>query len=158
MHGIIDAVLAFLHLNLGGTANTDNGNTASQLGKTLLQFLTVIVRRCLLGLGADLVATCFDLGLFADTVNDGGFILGDLDALGRAQHLEGHAVERNADFLRDYCPLCQDREVFQHRLATIAKARCLHSGNLQTATQTVDDECGQCLTLDVFSNDQKRAT
>jgi hypothetical protein len=51
---------------------------------------------------------------------------------------------------------CQDSDIFQHRLATIAEARGLYSRDLQAAAQLVDDERGQGLTLDVFHDDQQR--
>ncbi len=44
MHGVVNAVLAFLHLDLGRTANADHGHTTGKLGKTFLQLFTVIVR------------------------------------------------------------------------------------------------------------------
>ncbi len=44
----------------------------------------------------------------------------------------------------------------QHRFATVTEARCLHSSNLQAATQFVHDECRQGFALNVFGDDQKR--
>src|SRR5688572_11270345 len=42
---VFDAGLLFLHLDLGGRADLDHGNTAGELGYTLLQLLLVVVRR-----------------------------------------------------------------------------------------------------------------
>ena len=43
MHRVIDAILAFLDLDLGRTADTDHRYTARQFGQPLLQLFTIIV-------------------------------------------------------------------------------------------------------------------
>src|ERR1700747_3285716 len=48
MHRVINAVLAFLHLDLGRAADADHRDAARELGETLLQLLTVVVRGGLL--------------------------------------------------------------------------------------------------------------
>ena len=48
---VIDAILLFLDFDLGGAADLDDGNAASQLGQTLLELLLVVVRGGLLDLG-----------------------------------------------------------------------------------------------------------
>ncbi len=47
-------------------------------------------------------------------------------------------------------------DVFQHGLAAIAEARCLHCCHFQTAAQLVDDQRGQRLTLDLLGDDEQR--
>src|SRR5690606_10875458 len=42
--GVLDAVLALLELDLGGSADLDDRDTAGQLGQALLQLLAVVVR------------------------------------------------------------------------------------------------------------------
>ena len=54
MHRVFDAVLALLHLDLGGAADADHRDAAGQLGQPLLQLLTVVVGGRLLDLRADL--------------------------------------------------------------------------------------------------------
>ena len=54
VQGVFDAILLFLHLGLGGRTDIDDGNAAGQLGQTLLQLLTVVVRRGVLDLLLDL--------------------------------------------------------------------------------------------------------
>jgi hypothetical protein len=39
MHRIINAILALLHLDLGGAADADHRNAARELRETLLQLL-----------------------------------------------------------------------------------------------------------------------
>jgi hypothetical protein len=43
VHGIIHAILALLHLDLGSTADADYCDTTCEFGKTLLEFLTVVI-------------------------------------------------------------------------------------------------------------------
>ena len=50
----------------------------------------------------------------------------------------------------------EHRDVFQHRLATIAEARGFDRANLQRAAQFVHDERRERFAFDVFSNDQQR--
>lgn len=44
VEGVVDAVLLFLHFNFRRAPDADDGNAASELGKTFLQLFAVIVR------------------------------------------------------------------------------------------------------------------
>ena len=59
---VFHASLLFLHLDFGGGADLDHGNTAGQLGHALLQLLTVVVAGGFLDLDADLLDARFDVG------------------------------------------------------------------------------------------------
>ena len=54
VQGIVDAILAFLDLDLGRAADADHRDAARELGETLLKLLTVVVRGGLLDLRLDL--------------------------------------------------------------------------------------------------------
>jgi hypothetical protein len=54
VHGVLDAVLVLLHLDLGRSADADDGDAARELGQPLLQLLAVIIGCGLLDLRADL--------------------------------------------------------------------------------------------------------
>ena len=43
VHGILDACLLFLHLNLGGSTDFENRNAANELGKALLELLAIVI-------------------------------------------------------------------------------------------------------------------
>src|SRR5690606_28126878 len=90
VQSVVDAVLALLHLDFGRTTDLDHGNATGELGKTLLQLLAVVVRGGLLDLRLDLRNAAGDVFLGAGTVDDGCVLLGDLDALGSAEHVDGH--------------------------------------------------------------------
>src|SRR5207248_6761335 len=57
---------------------------------------------------------------------------------------------------RDRLAAGQNRDVLQHSLAAIPEARRLDGGDLQAATQTVDDEGSERFALDVFRDNHKR--
>src|SRR5216684_3747874 len=156
MHRVINAVLALLHFDLGRAADADHRDAACELGQTLLQLLTVVVRGGFLDLRLDLADAGLDVGLLAGTVDDGGVLLVDHHLLGATEHGERDVLELDAEVFRDRLTAGQHRDVLQRGLAAIAEARRLHRGNLEATTEPVDDERGQCLAFDVFSHDDER--
>src|SRR5205823_9480642 len=82
MKRVVDAVLALLDLDLGGTADLDHGNAASELGETLLELLTVVVAGGVLDLLADSLGAAFDCVMSPGAIDDGGVVLVDRNALG----------------------------------------------------------------------------
>jgi len=60
MHGIVDPVLAFLHLDFGRPTDADHRYPASELGEPLLQLLAIIVRSRLFDLRLDLLDAALD--------------------------------------------------------------------------------------------------
>ncbi len=153
---VLDPVLLLLHLDLGRTADADDGDAAGELGQTLLQLLAIVVRGGLLDLRLDLADPGFDVLLLAGAADDGGVFLVDHDLAGAAEHVDGHAFELHAEFIGDQLTSGQDRDVLQHRLAAIAEAGRLDGGDFQAAAQTIDDQRGQRLAFDVFGDDQQR--
>ena len=99
--GVLDAVLLLLQLDLGGCADLDDGNAAGQLGEALLQLLAIPVAVGVVDLGLDLVDPAGDLVLLTATIDDGGVVLGDDDALGLAEQVEGDVLELQADLFAD---------------------------------------------------------
>ena len=156
MHGVVDAVLLLLDLDLGGAADADHRDAARELGEALLELLAVVVGGRLLDLRLDLADTGLDVRLGACAVDDRGVLLLDAHALGTAEHVEGHVLELDPEVLRDRLAGGQDRDVLEHGLATVAEARRLHRSNLQAAAQLVDHERRERLALDVLGDDEKR--
>src|SRR5260370_13052174 len=156
MHRVIDAILALPHLDFGRAADADHRDAARELGQTLLQLFTVVVRGGFLDLRLDLRDAGFDVGLLAGAVDDGGVLLVDHHLLGATEHGERDVLELDAEVFRDRLAAGQHRDVLQHGLAAIAEARSLDGGNLQPTTQTGDDQGGQSLAFDVFRDNHKR--
>src|SRR5690606_29391437 len=156
MQGVVDAVLLLLDLDLGRTANADDGHAAGQLGETLLQLLAVVVGSGFLDLLLDLIDTTLDLGLLAGAVDDGGVLLLDHHLLGLAQHVERDVLKLDAEVFANGGAAGEDGDVFEHGLAAVAKARSLDGSHLQAATQLVDDERGKCFALAILGNDEQR--
>ena len=83
----------------------------------------------------------------AGAVDDRGVFLLHHHLLGFAEVVQGRLLERQANLVGDHGATGQDRDVLQHGLATVTEARRLHSGNLDDATDGVDDERGERLAL-----------
>jgi hypothetical protein len=97
MHRVVNAILALLHLDLGGAADADHRDAAGQLGEALLELLAVIVRRGLLDLSLDLVDPALDVGLLAGAVDDRGVLLLDHHLLGATEHGERDVLQLDAE-------------------------------------------------------------
>ena len=156
MHGVVNAVLLLLDLDLGRAADLDDGDAAGELGQALLELLAVVVRGGLLDLRLDLGDAALEVGLLARAVDDRGVVLLDDDLLGLAEHVERDVLELDAEVLGDQLAAGQDRDVLEHRLAAIAEARRLDGRDLEAAAQLVDDQGGQRLAFDVLGDDQQR--
>src|SRR5690606_12448772 len=106
-------------LDLGRAADADHRDAASELGETLLELLTVVVRGGLLDLLLDLGDAALDLFLLAGAVDDRGVLLLDAHLLGAAEHVERHVLELDAEVLGDDLAAGEDRDVLEHGLAAI---------------------------------------
>ena len=84
------------------------------------------------------------------------FSLAMRDALGAAEHVEGHVLELDAEVFGDDLAAGEDGDVLEHGLAAIAEARSLDGGDLQAATELVDDEGRESLAFDVLGDDEQR--
>ena len=157
-HGVLDAVLLLLELDLGGRADLQDRDTAGQLGETLLQLLAVVVGVGVLDLGLDLVDATLDVVLGAAALDDRGLVLRDDDLAGTAEQVERDVLELQADLFGDDLTTGEDRHVLQHRLAALAEAGGLHGSRLERAADLVDDERGESLALDVLSDDHERTS
>ena len=156
MHGVIDPILALLHLDLARPADPDDRDAAGELGQPLLQLLAIVVGGGLLDLGLDLADAAFDVGLLAGAVDDGGVLLLDGQLLGAPQHGERDVLELDAEVLADGLATGQDRDVLQHGLAAIPEAGRLDGRDLEAAAQLVDHQRRERLALDLLGDDHQR--
>ena len=77
--------------------------------------------------------------------------------LALTEQIQRGVLELEPDFLADDLTTGEDGDVLQHGLATLAEARGLDGCRLERATDLVDDQRGESLTLDVLSDDHQRA-
>src|SRR5690606_15848472 len=157
-HGVLDAVLALLELDLGRGAGLDDRDTAGQLGQALLQLLAVVVAVRVVDLGADLVDPTGDGVGITGTLDDRGLVLGDDNLASVAQQVQLRGLQLEADLLGDDLAAGEDRDVGQHGLATVTEARSLDGDGLEVATDLVDHQGRQGLALDVLGDDRQRLT
>src|SRR3989440_4593962 len=155
-HGVLDAVLALLQLDLGGRADLDDRDAAGQLGQPLLQLLPVVVGVALVDLGADLVDPALDLVGVTGTVDDRGLVLGHDHLAGATEQVEGDVLQLEADLFADDLATGQGGDVDQHGLAAVTEAGGLDGHRLEGTPDLVDDQGGQRLALDVLGDDQQR--
>src|SRR6266545_742716 len=155
-HGVLDAVLALLQLDLGGRADLDDRDAAGQLGQPLLQLLPVVVGVALLDLGTDLVDPALDLVGVTGTVHDGGLVLGHDQLAGAAQDVQPDAVQPEPSRRGDDLPTGEDGDIGQHGLAAVAEAGRLDRDRRERAAHLVHDQGGQGLAIDVLGDDQQR--
>ena len=73
-----------------------------------------------------------------------------------AEHVESDFLEFDAELFADELAACEDRDIFQHRFAAIAKARSFDSDDFKASAEAVDDESCKCFAFDIFSDDEKR--
>ena len=67
-------------------------------------------------------------------------------------------LELQTDFIGDDRAAREDRDVLQHGLATIAKARGLDGSNLEDAADVVDHERRESFAFDVFADHEQGTT
>src|SRR6202163_4298591 len=156
MHRVVHAILALPHFDFGRAADADHRDAAGELGQTLLQLLTVVVRGGFLDLRLDLIDAGLDVGLLAGAAHDRGVLLVDHHLLGATEHGERDVLHFDAEIFRDRLTAGQHCDVLQHGLAAISEARSLHGCDLQTATQAVDDQGGERFAFDIFSDNHQR--
>ena len=132
-------------------------HAAGELRHALLELFLVVVAGGFLDLGADGGHARLDLVFLAGAVDDRRVFLGDLDALGLAEVLQGHVLELEAELFGDDRAAREDGDVFQHGLAAVAEARGLHGAGLEDAAQVVHHQGGERLAVDVFGDDEERA-
>src|SRR5579862_8969724 len=156
MHCIFHAGFLFLHFGFGCGADFNDGYATDQFRQPLLQLLAVVVAGGLVDLAANFFHAAFDLSVLAFAFDDGRVVLVDGDLLGLAEVGDLNVLELDAEIFGDGLAAGQDRDILQHRLATIAEARSLDGRDLQRATQLVDDERSKRFAFHVLCDDEQR--
>ncbi|KAG2021770.1 hypothetical protein GB937_004732 [Aspergillus fischeri] len=158
VESIDNTVLLLTDLNLGGTTDLDDGNTARELGQTLLELLLLVFR----GAGvrhdtADLLAALGNGVLAALTVQDDGILLGDGDGAGGTKHVGGELLELDVELISEDGTVGKDGKIAKDALAVVTESGSLDGSDLQLATELVQNADGESLTLNVLGDDDQGA-
>ena len=100
-----------LHLDFGCGADLDQRHAAGELRHALLQLFLVVVAGRFLDLHADLLDAAFDVLLVAGSVDECRIFLCALHLLDAAEVLQGHVLQLQAQFLRDYATAGKRRDI-----------------------------------------------
>lgn len=158
VQGVNDTVLLLADLNLRGTADLDDGNTAGELSETLLELLLLV-----LGGGGvshdttDLLAALGNVVLAALAVEDDGVLLGDGDSSSGAEHVGGELLELDVELIGEDSSVGENSEITEDALAVVTEAGGLDGGDLELTTELVQDADSESLTLNVLGDDDQRA-
>ena len=155
MKGVLHASFLFLHLGFGSCTHVDDSNTAGQLGQTLLKLFAVVIRGGFLNLTTDLIHAALDVRRFSSTFHDGGVFFVDHDRLGPPEVFNLDVLQLDSEVLGDASATSEDRNVFQHGLATVTEARSLDGTDADRSSEFVHHEGGQGFAFDVFGNDHQ---
>ena len=142
VHRVLDPSLLFLHLGFGRGANLDDGHTANEFGKALLELFPVVVRRSVLDLRPDLLNSPLDSLCAPTALNNCCVVLVDGHSLGLTQVLDPDAFELEAKVLSNRLATGKDRDVLEHLLTPVTETRSFDSSSLQGTPKLVDNECG----------------
>ncbi len=86
------------------------------------------------------------------------FSLSIVTRLVRPEVLELNVLKFDAEVFGDALTAGEHREIFQHRLATIAEARGFHRRHLQGAAELVHDQGRERFAFHVFRDDEERTS
>src|SRR5215831_18973976 len=140
---VFDASFLLFHLGLGRSADVDDRNAAGEFRQALLQFLAIVIAGRLLNLTTNLSDATLDVSVFTSAFDNRGVFLVDSDALGFAEVLELNVLKLDTEVFADQSAAGEHRDVFQHRLATIAETGSFDRADLQRAAQFVNDQSRQ---------------
>src|SRR6516162_2669901 len=153
---VFDTGLLFLHFDFGRSSHFDDRNSAGELRETLLQLFTIVIRRRLLDLGADLGDAAFDRRFLPRTFNYSGVILVNDHSFGAAEIFDRNVFQLYAKFLGNHLTIRENSDVLEHRLAPISETGGFDRDNLQSPTNLIDDKSGQRFAFHFFGDDQQR--
>ena len=154
MQGIIHSVFLFLHLYFRSCANIENCNATSELRQSLLQLLLVIVRSGGFHLCLDLSDACFDGILFTSAIDNGSVVFVNGHFFSTAEIRQRDIFQFQTGFFRNHLATSQNCDVLQHRFTTITKTWSFYRRHFQGTADFIHHQGGQCLSVQIFGNDQ----
>src|SRR5215469_10412308 len=130
VHSVVDAILALLHLHLGGAADANHRDATRELREAFLQLLAVVFRGGLFNLRLDLGDAPLNICLLTSTADDRGILLVDHHFLGAAEHADCDVLEFDTQVRGDPGAAAQNCDVLEPCLSAIAEAGRLYGRNL----------------------------
>ena len=155
---VINAVFLLFHLNLRGSTDVENGNTTCELGKTLLEFLAVVIALGCSDLVLDLSNTLGNTFFVACAIHDCSVLLVNGNLFGCTKEVDSCAFEFKALFFRNYHTTSEDCDIFEHFFAAVAKTGGFNGAHFQRTAETVDNESCESLAIYILGNDEERTT
>src|SRR5205814_9249448 len=140
---------------LGRCDDIADHNTAREFRESLLQFLFVVIAGRLFNLTSDLSNAALDVRALARTFDDRGVFFVDRNAFGFTEVFQLDVLKLDPEIFGNAFAAGQHRDVFQHRLATIAEARGFDRADLQRPAQFVHDQRGERFAFHVFRDDEQ---
>ncbi len=110
-HGVLDAVLALLELDLGGRPDLDDHDATGQLGEPLPQLVPVVAGVTVVDLVAKLGDPTGDLLGVAGPIDDSGVVLGHDNLAGPAERVQPDVLQGETGRLADDLPTGEDGDV-----------------------------------------------
>ena len=123
-----------------------------------MHFFTVIIARRCFNLRFNLANPCFNCFGIAFSVDDGCVVFVNGNFFAITQLLQTSIFQFVTLLFADNCSARQNRDVFQHCLATVAKTGCFYRHHFQARAQTIDNQNAQSLRVNIFRNDEQRTT
>ena len=151
-------MLLFFHFNFGNGTDVDNGNTSGEFGEAFLEFFLVVVGRGFVNLCLDLGNAVLDVLALAASVDDGGVVLVNLDALGFTELGNVGVFELETEFFGNHFTAGKDGDVFEHGFAAVAETGSLDRTGLECSAEAVYHEGGKRFAVNIFGNDEQGAS
>lgn len=155
VESIVIPVLLLSDLNLARATNLDNGNTATELGQSLLELSPVVVRSGrVVDQSSDLLASRLDEVLVTLAVEDDGVLLGNGNGAGGTEHVGGGLLKLDVELVSEDGTAGEDGNITEDRLSVVTKAGGLDSGDGELTSELVEDDGSESLTVNVLGDDQ----
>ncbi|VUC23355.1 unnamed protein product [Clonostachys rosea] len=159
VQSIDEAILLLTDLDLGGATDLDDGNTTGELGQTLLELLLLVLGGGRIGDDTtDLLASLSNGVLATLTVEEDSVLLGDGDGTSGTEQIRGGLLELDVELIGEDGTVSQDSKIAKDGLAVVTEAGGLDGSNLELSTELVENADGESLTVNVLSDDDKRAS
>lgn len=159
VESIVVPVLLLSDLNLARATNLDNGNTAAELGQSLLELGPVVVGSGrVVNQSSDLLASRLDEVLVTLAVEDDGVLLGNGNGASGTEHVGGGLLKLDVELVSEDGTAGEDGNITEDRLSVVTKAGGLDGGDGELTSELVEDDGSESLTVNVLGDDQQRST